>query len=580
MSKNTRLNFAKGRSLQFKITFYVLLIVILFTTLVLVFTIRNFRSYVEENAESKSNEISKQIVYNYENYIASIIEASNVVVDKLDNNDVKNNIELTKEYFNDVIDYRTDINNITLFNIDGSMLVTTNSNFNSPSDVVRQMFWFQEPILQPTAHYFSPPYTTEAGENMIFVTKYLEYNFGEDKGVLMIELSSDKIVNLARNTNLGTYGQIVILNNVNSLVFYSGDKVTEAMLEAIREQSLGTSNVYLNGNEFTLSVNPITNTRWKIAIFTNIDDSRIAISNFTVTLAIISVLAIGLVTIIVTLLARGISNPIRKLERAMKDIEQSDFLEFTEVNVSGQKEIASLTYTFNLMMRRIKELMDKVVAEQISQRKSELKALQYQINPHFLYNTLDSIVWLIDDGKNSEASRMVVALAKLFRISISRGRNIITVKDEIEHARSYLLIQSIRYSNAFKYSFDVQPEVLECTTVKLILQPLIENAIYHGIKNRIEEGNIKVKAYIEQERIVFKIIDNGYGIKEEKIAQIYETFQNPEINDGVGVKNVYMRLKLYYGDDADLTIESELDEGTTITLYIPLKASIGDKVEE
>ena len=206
--------------------------------------------------------------------------------------------------------------------------------------------------------------------------------------------------------------------------------------------------------------------------------------------------------------------------------------------------------------------------------------MQYQINPHFLYNTLDSIVWLIDDGKNSEASKMVVALAKLFRISISRGRNIITVKDELEHARSYLLIQSIRYSNAFKYSFDVQPEVLECTTVKLILQPLIENAIYHGIKNRIEEGNIEVKAYIEDERIVFKIIDNGYGMKEEKIAKIYETFQNPEINDGVGVKNVYLRLKLYYGDDADLTIDSELDEGTTISLYIPLKTSIGDKVEE
>lgn len=580
MPKDIRLKFMKGRSLQFKITFYVLLIILLFTLMVLVFTIRNFRTYVEDNASSKSNEISKQVVYNYENYIASIIEAFNIIEDKLDNLDVKSDVDDTKEYFNDVLLYRTDINNITLFNIDGSLLSTTNPNFNSPSDLVRTMFWFQEPILQPTAHYFSPPYTSESGENMIFVTKYLDFNFGEDTGVLMIELSSDKIVNLARNTNLGKYGQIVILNNVNSLVFYSGESVNDEMLTAIRTQSLGTSNVYLEGNEFTLSINPITNTRWKIAIFININDSQIAIQNFTVTLAIISLIAIVLVTIIVTLLARGISNPLRKLERAMKDIEQSDFLEFSEVNVSGQKEIASLTYTFNLMMKRIKELMDKVVQEQMSQRKSELKALQYQINPHFLYNTLDSIVWLIDDGKNSEASRMVVALAKLFRISISRGRNIITVKDEIEHARSYLLIQSIRYSNAFKYSFDVQPEVLECTTVKLILQPLIENAIYHGIKNRIEEGSIQVKAYIENERIVFKIIDNGYGIKEDKINQIYETFKNPEINDGVGVKNVYMRLKLYYGEDADLTIESELDEGTTITLYIPLKASVGDKIED
>ena len=575
-----RKNFTKGRSLQFKITFYVLLIILLFSAFVLFFTIRNFRSYVEDSAASKSNEISKQIVYNYENYIASIIETFNIVVEELDNANVKEAVDETKDYFESVLSFRTDINNITLFNIDGSMLVSTNENFNSPSDIVRTMFWFQEPILQPTAHYFSPPYTTDSGENMIFATKYLDYNFGEDQGVLMIELSSDKIVNLAKNTNLGKYGQIVILNNVNSLIFYSGDSVNDEMLSSIRNQSLGTSNVVLEGEQFTLSINPITNTRWKIAIFININDSAIAIYNFTLTLAIISLSAILLVTIIVTLIARGITNPLRKLERAMSDIEQSDFLQISEVNVSGQKEIASLTNTFNLMMVRIKELMDKVVAEQISQRKSELKALQYQINPHFLYNTLDSIVWLIDDGKNSEASKMVVALAKLFRISISRGRNIITVKDELEHARSYLLIQSIRYSNAFKYSFDVQPEVLECTTVKLILQPLIENAIYHGIKNRIEEGNIEVKAYIEDERIVFKIIDNGYGMKEEKIAKIYETFQNPEINDGVGVKNVYLRLKLYYGDDADLTIDSELDEGTTISLYIPLKTSIGDKVEE
>lgn len=576
----TRTNFTKGRSLQFKIAFYVLLLMIIFTAFVMFFTIRNFRSYVEDSATSKSNEISKQIVYNYENYIASIIETFNIVVDKLDNEDVKNNIEETKEYFESVLSFRTDINNIMLFNIDGSILVSTNENFDSPSDVIRTMFWFQEPILQPTAHYFSPPYTSESGENMIFATKYLDYNFGEDSGVLMIELSSDKIVNLARNTNLGKYGQIVILNNVNSLIFYSGDSVNDEMLQSIRNQTLGTSTIYLDGNQFTLSINPITNTRWKIAIFINTNDSRIAINNFTITLGIISAIALVAIAIIVTFVVRGMINPLRKLERAMSDIEQSDFLQFNEVKVSGQKEVASLTNTFNLMMKRIRELMDKVVSEQISQRKSELKALQYQINPHFLYNTLDSIVWLIDDGQNSEASRMVVALAKLFRISISRGRNIITVKDELEHARSYLLIQSIRYSNGFKYEFDVQDEVLECTTVKLILQPLIENAIYHGIKNRIEEGIIKVKAYIENERIVFKVIDNGYGMKEEKISQIYETFKNPEINDGVGVKNVYLRLKLYYGEDADLTIESELDEGTTITLYIPLKTSIGDKLEE
>lgn len=568
------------RSLQFKIIVYVLLIILLFISLVSIFTINNFKRYVIDNASSRGNEISRQIVYNYENYITSIIESFNVCVEKLDNTDAKNNPQEVKDYFNDVLKYRTDITNITLFNIDGTLVTSTNDDFNPSSEMIRTMFWFQEPILQPTVHYFSPPYTDDSGENMIFVTKYLEYNFGKEKGVLMVELSSDKIINLSKNTNLGNYGQIIILNNENNLIFSSSeDGVTDLMLEKIKKLQLGTDIVSIDSNLFSLNINSVTSTRWKMAIFVNIDDSSRAINNFTITLIAISILAIILITVIVTLIARGIANPIKKLERAMKDIEESDFLLVNEVNVTGQKEIASLTDTFNLMMKRIKELMDKVVEEQISQRKSELKALQYQINPHFLYNTLDSIVWLIDDEKNAEASKMVVALAKLFRISISRGRNIITVKDEIEHARSYLLIQSIRYSNAFKYEFDIQDEVLECTTVKLILQPLIENAIYHGIKDRIEEGYIKVSSFIENDRIVFKIIDNGYGMKQEKIDAIYETFNNPEINDGVGVKNVYLRLKLYYGEQADLKIESELDEGTTITLYIPLKLSKGDKVE-
>ena len=572
--------FTKGRSLQFNITFYILLIFILFMVFVLIFTIRNFRNYVEDNASNKSSEISKQIVYNYENYVASIIEKFNIIVDKLDNTDVKSDTNSVKEYFEDVITYRTDIGNITLFSIDGGLLASTNENFIASSDVVRMMFWFQEPIIQPTALYFSPPYTSESGNNMIFATKYLNFNFGSDHGVLMIELSSDKIVNLAKNTNLGEFGQVVILNNNNSIVFNSGDNVTDDMLSAITLQSLGSKNVTISNNLFNLHINTITNTRWKIAIFINIDDSRQSINNFTLTVSIIAIFSIALVVIMVNLIARGVTNPIRKLEKAMKDVEQSDFLIVDKVDIKGQIEIESLADTFNLMMKRIKELMDKVVSEQISQRKSELKALQYQINPHFLYNTLDSIVFLIDDGRNSDASEMVVALAKLFRISISRGRNIITVRDEIEHAKSYLLIQSIRYSKQFKYNFEIDPQVLECTTVKLILQPLIENAIYHGIKNRIEEGKITVKAYIEDDKIVFKIIDNGYGIKEEKIKQMYETFNNPEINDGVGVKNVYLRLKLYYGDSADLKIESVLDEGTTITLYIPLKLSNGDKLEE
>lgn len=563
----------QGRSIEFKITLSCLLIIILFALFIASVTIKNFGGYVDDNANNKSTEISKQIVNNYNNYINGIIDTFGIVVEELDDTDVINNPEHVEEFFHEVLQYQNAISNITLFNTEGYCLVNTSENVAIPA-IVKSMLWFSEAIKQPTTHYFSSPTTTSTGESKIYVTRYVKYNIGTGRGVLLMEIDSNRIVDLAKNTNLGENGQIVIINSNQSVVFSSEDNVDNTMMKKIRSLSLGTDTVTVDSNKMSVNIETINHTRWRIAIFINIDESAAAQKSFSITLITISFVAILATAIVVSFLSKNIANPLKKLESAMKEIEEADYLIVEEVNIGKQKEIASLSESFNLMMRRIKELMDRVVEEQEAQRKSELKALQNQINPHFLYNTLDSIVWLVDNGKNKEASEMVVALAKLFRISISRGRNIITVKDELEHARSYLLIQSIRYANAFKYEFDIDPEVVEYTTMKLILQPLIENAIYHGLKNRIDEGELKITAHLVDNKIVFKVIDNGYGMKEERIEEIYTKFRNPDLNDGVGLKNVYLRLKIYYGEDADLLINSELDEGTTITIIIPLKTTM------
>lgn len=580
MKANKKIKFSSlidnEKSIEFKIIFSCLSIIITLSLFVSYFTIKNFEDYVENNANSKSNEISKQIVYNYDNYFEGIISTVNLVIEKLENTDVKNNTDIVKEYFLDVISYHTDITNMILFTNDGKYLVNTGKNVNPSTDIVT-MNWFYEAVNQPSICYFSPPYTYADNEKRIIVTKYVNYNYNEDSGVLLFELNSETILNIADNTNLGPGGQIIILTNnntSNNIIFSSENIIDDKIFKILNDEILGNGSFDYGSNKMSYNIETINNTRWRIGIFINIDESASAQNSFAITLITICFIAIIITTIIISIISKSIANPLKKLENTMKEIEEADYLLVEEVSIGKQKEIASLSKSFNLMMRKIKDLMDKVVEEQETQRKSELKALQYQINPHFLYNTLDSVVWLIDNNKNKEASEMIVALAKLFRISISRGRNIITIKDELEHAKSYLLIQSIRYAGAFKYEFDIDTNVVEYTTMKLILQPLIENAIYHGLKNRIDEGFVKIVAKIVNAKIVFEIIDNGYGMKQEKIDELYEKFQNPDLNDGVGLKNIYLRLKIYYGDEADIQIESELDEGTTIRIIIPMKTNL------
>ena len=219
------------------------------------------------------------------------------------------------------------------------------------------------------------------------------------------------------------------------------------------------------------------------------------------------------------------------------------------------------------MVLRIQRLMTTVREEEVNLRKTELKALQAQINPHFLYNTLDSIAWMCEQGRNADAVKMVHALARLFRISISRGHELIPVAKEIEHAESYLQIQKYRYKNQFTYEFDVDPACLNYYCNKITLQPIIENAINHGLDFLVDEGHITVGVSQEGDDIVFSVTDNGVGMSREQIAAIMQ--QDPGDRTGIGIRNVNDRLQIYFGRQYGLHITSELDVGTRVEIRMP-----------
>ncbi|PRX71214.1 histidine kinase/DNA gyrase B/HSP90-like ATPase [Cohnella sp. SGD-V74] len=262
-----------------------------------------------------------------------------------------------------------------------------------------------------------------------------------------------------------------------------------------------------------------------------------------------------------------LTKPIKRLESLMKKVEKGDF--DLRVEVESTDEIGKLSRSFNLMIGKIKDLMGQIVEEQEMKRISELKAMQAQIHPHFLYNTLDSIIWMAEMGKMADVVKMTGALAKLFRSSISKGDELVPIEVELEHIQNYLTIQKIRYKNKFTYDIDVDPDILSCKTLKIVLQPLVENAIYHGLKQQAVIGHISVTGRREEDGIALRVIDDGVGMNEEQLQSLAEKWRHAEGGKGVGLQNVNHRIRLYFGEIYGLRIESEPEEGTTVTLRLP-----------
>ena len=231
------------------------------------------------------------------------------------------------------------------------------------------------------------------------------------------------------------------------------------------------------------------------------------------------------------------------------------------------REVQNLSVSFEHMVHRIQKLMATVRSEEINLRKTELKALQAQINPHFLYNTLDSISWMCEQGKNAEAVLMVNALARLFRISISRGHELIPIEKELQHAEAYLQIQKYRYKNQFTYHFTVDESCTQYLCNKITLQPIIENAIVHGLDLMVEDGRIVIRVFSREDDIFFTVEDNGVGMEPEQIEEIFR--RKPDGKSGIGIKNVNDRLKIWFGEKYGVTITSVPDEGTRVTVRMP-----------
>jgi two-component system sensor histidine kinase YesM len=285
-----------------------------------------------------------------------------------------------------------------------------------------------------------------------------------------------------------------------------------------------------------------------------------------VELAVI-VLAVLFSVFVRTSVAKSIDKSMGALLALSKAIAKGNL--DVRADVPRVRELETLTEDLNTMAGKIKTLIEENVREQRNRQKSEMKALQAQITPHFLYNTMDSIVWLAESNRNEQVISITRAFSDFFRISLNRGNEWMRVQDEFKHIESYLTIQKIRYRDILDYSVECEKEMEEKVMLKLLLQPLVENALYHGIKNKRGRGLITVRGWQEGDFLFFSIEDNGIGMTLEQIISIQEQMKSPESGKSVGLYNVGRRLELYYNRTGLLDIQSTYKEWTRLTLKIP-----------
>ncbi len=387
--------------------------------------------------------------------------------------------------------------------------------------------------------------------------------------IVVLDSRFSQIASYVDTVGVGSHGYCFIMDQDGTIIYHPQQQLIFAGLKEENTQKMTAhSDGSYEENSLIYTIRTRKGSSWRIVAVSFVDElieDRLKDCLILLAGLLLIVLAATIVSSVV--LSRYISRPIHSLNKAMGEFE-ANAEGFSYEPVYGSLEVTSLSNAFGHLVIRIQELMNKVRNEEIVLRKTELRALQAQINPHFLYNTLDSIAWMCEEGRTKDVVEMVNALARLFRISISKGHELIPVEKEVEHAKSYLQIQKFRYKNQFQYSFEVQESCLGYYCNKITLQPIIENAIYHGLNRMIDEGFIEIRIFEDGDDVVFTVEDNGVGMTKEQCESILHKEVKGQTG-GIGIKNVNDRVKIYFGEQYGMKIESELDEGTKVSIRMP-----------
>lgn len=456
------------------------------------------------------------------------------------------------------------IKSIVVVSKDGRILSNEkNLDMSVSSDMMKEDWYIESihntmPVLTGAR---MQSFSSDKDNWVISVSTEITGDSGDNLGVLLMDMEYSVIEDHLRSLDLGREGYVFLLNDKGEPVYHKDTSYfsdPDKLAQLLEIQSAGDG--YDKASNLLTCQTQIEKTGWTMVGVVSLDTLKMLERQLfeavllTGGLLFIAVLLIGI------LFTRRLSTPMADLERGMNEIEK---LAEVRIRKNSFYEVELLAGNYNRMIHRIRILMDEISDKEKTLRHAELNALVSQINPHFLYNTLDTIVWMAEFNDSSRVIALTKSLAAFFRLSLSGGRELITVEDELEHVQQYLYIQKERYGDKLNYTIHAPEEVLDYTVPKIILQPIAENSIYHGIKPLGRPGQITITVQEEGEKLIFTVSDNGAGCRPDAAAA-----DNPSRPGKVGLKNVDERLKLYYGPGYGVTIHSAPGAGCRVELTV------------
>ncbi len=558
-------------------------VIIAFSFIVVMFTVfsityymlsQKFQQVNRTNMENISLQAASQVENAIQSYVNDVMDVSDYILFQYY---MKQDQKGTaRDILQAVLSSREDIETILLLDGQGGVLESSGESGLKKEARLTAQRWFLLPLKEKRDIFFSEPHVQNLFYGSYPWVVTLSRNGGvypmQKNIVLMMDIRLSDLAEKIESVSIGGRGYVYLTDGYGNLIYHPDLQYIHYGLAAEDagfplDHKDGSYFRQVDGEEVFTVVQTSLYTGWKIVVVNYVEDIMVPqteISGFLIATVILGLAAIAVMSWMISVL---VSRPVLKLQESMGSVEQGNF--DSVVDVRGDREVERLSASFNKMVVKIKGLMGEIVHEQEEKRKNELKALEMQIHPHFLYNTLESVIWMAENQKNEDVVRMVSALSKLFRISLNQGKERITVEQELKHVENYLIIQKMRYRDKISYVIEADEEAKKCTTIKLILQPIVENAIYHGIKELCEQGLIRITAAVREEKLVFEVRDNGIGMSGETMCSIFEEDFAAASGSGVGVKNVHERIRLNFGPEYGISIQSEEGEGTLVILTLP-----------
>lgn len=528
-----------------------------------------YRTALMESAATNSEQAVTQAANTVEINEQGMKDDLSLIISRLSRCETE---EDAKKLLADMSTVRSDVVSIMIYDQDGNLLMSGSNGLRLRDTLINNLSFDREVFEESDEVAVMAPHVQNLFLNyypwVVTIARKTGILLYEEQVYVAIDFNFSSIASYVDNVGIGQHGYCYIVDSQGRIIYHPQQQLIFSGLKKENTERIRTMEDGVYPDSDTIScIRSLNDSHWRIVGVSYTDEligERLkSIQAMVFRIALIFVL---LAVAFGGLFSRVISRPVRDLVTSMEEFENSTQA-YDYQTQRGVREVQILSESFAHMVKMIQELMNKVKQEEISLRKTELKALQAQINPHFLYNTLDSIQWMCEQERTADAVKMVGALAKLFRISISRGKELIPIADEINHARSYLVIQSFRYKNQFIYEFDVEEGIAHYLCNKITLQPIIENAIYHGIDRMVDEGLIRIEARSAGNDIEFRVYDNGAGMTKEQCESILKKERSD--SSGIGIKNVNDRIKIFFGEEYGIYIESEPDEGTTIIIRFP-----------